>query len=69
MVMALRFHTPPYLLFRRRTNEGHSSYWSIKWYGGRGRFDTPGILISAHCPQGQQWQCDKEEAEERIVFL
>ena len=21
---------------------GHSSYWSIKCYGGRGRFDTPG---------------------------
>ena len=21
---------------------GHSRYWSIKWYGGRGRFDTPG---------------------------
>ena len=20
----------------------HSRYWSIKWYGGRGRFDTPG---------------------------
>ena len=21
---------------------GYSRYWSIKWYGGRGRFETPG---------------------------
>ena len=32
---------------------GHSRYWRIKWYGGRGRFDTPGKYFAAHRPQGQ----------------
>ena len=31
----------------------HSRYWSIKWYSGRGRFDTPGKYFAAHRPQGQ----------------
>ena len=39
----LHTHHPP--------SPGHSSYWSIKWYGGRGRFDTPEKLICAHRPK------------------
>ena len=35
------------------TSSAHSRYWSIKWYGGRGRFDTPGKYFAAHRPQGQ----------------
>ena len=27
------------------------SYWSMKWYGGKGTFDTPGRLIPADQPQ------------------
>ena len=26
----------------------HSSYWSIKWYGGRGRFDTSEHKLAEH---------------------
>ena len=31
-----------YRVSQDQTGLDHSSYWSIKWYGGRGRFDTPG---------------------------
>ena len=30
------------LMVGRGWGVGHSRYWSIKWYGGRGRFDTSG---------------------------
>ena len=29
------------------TSPAHSSYWSIKWYGGRGRFDINQGLAAA----------------------
>ena len=35
------------------SSPSHSRYWRIKWYGGRGRFDTPGKYFAAHRPQGQ----------------
>ena len=37
VVTAAHCHHPD-----REKNQVHSRYWSIKWYGGRGRFDTPG---------------------------
>ena len=37
----------------RVTSLTHSRYWRIKWYGGKGRFDTPGKYFAAHRPQGQ----------------
>ena len=40
-----------------QTRSSHSSYWGIKWNGGRGRFDTPQVLTKAWRPplQCRQW--------------
>ena len=36
-----------YLAKAEQTDQTHSRYWSIKWYGGRGRFDINQGLAAA----------------------
>ena len=42
------FTRPPFVTNFASGSE-HSSYCSIKWYGGRGGFDIPGKLMPAEC--------------------
>ena len=46
----------------RYTGQCHSIYWSIKRYGGRGRFDLSNLILSKAWrppPQCRQWLGDK----------
>ena len=33
-----------------KLHSSHSRYWSIKWYGGRGRFDNQGLAAASTVP-------------------